>query len=116
MSNTLQKRISKFASYDIMNKAYRLSAPLIAQIGKNYSSNFNSLISGDELLKIACDKISEAQKILGGKIVYLECEDCDKLTNFYNVNGFVVFGKRALDRDEELLKGKYLLQLLKYIR
>ncbi len=56
------------------------------------------------------------QMIVGGKVVYLECEDVDRLTEFYSSNGFVAFGKRLLDRDEtETLKGEYLVQMLKYI-
>ncbi len=52
----------------------------------------------------------------GGKIVYLECEDKPQLRQFYNDNGFKVFAKRPLDRDEcDKLSGKYLLQLLKYL-
>ena len=112
----MKGRIRKFATYDDLNKAYKLSSPLIAQIGKNYQNGYDKLITGDELLKIACDKVKEAQKIVGGKTVYLECEDCEKLIDFYSSNGFVVFGKRALDKDEEsTLKGRYLLQLLKYL-
>ena len=31
------------------------------------------------LLKLACDKVKEAQKILGGKFVMIECEDKEYL-------------------------------------
>lgn len=89
---------------------------MIAQLGKNYDNGFGQLIKGDELLKLACDSVKEAQKIIGGKIVYLECEDVLKLTDFYESNGFVFFGKRQLDRDEtERIHGKYLVQMLKYL-
>lgn len=39
-SRTLRKRISKFANYDNELKAYIMSAPLIAQLGKNYAENY----------------------------------------------------------------------------
>lgn len=66
---------------------------------------------------MACDKIAEAQFVLGGKVVYLECEDNEKLKNFYSSNGFVEFGKRKLDRDEkDDLSGEYLVQMLKYTK
>lgn len=113
-SNRLRSRISKFATYHSELKAYLVSAPLIGQLGKNYSNNFNTLISGDELLQIACDKIREAQRILGGKIVYLECEDTIHLKNFYERNGFYEFGKRLIE-DDELNKGKYLIKMIKYL-
>lgn len=74
------------------------------------------LISGDELLKLACNKIKTIQSDIGGKITYLECEDKEKLKEFYGSNGFVNFGKRSLDPDEkDDLSGEYLIQMLKYL-
>ena len=64
-------------------------------------------------MKLACDKVIEAQNILGGKFVFIECEDKEKLKNFYESNGFVCFGKRNLEKDEkEKNSGSYLLQML----
>ncbi len=117
LSNNLSKKINKFATYDMDRKGYVLSAPLIAQIGKNFNNNYNSLISGDELLKIAIEKVSEGQKILGGKIVYLECEDIPFLIDFYSDNGFCEFDKRHLKTEEQChLNTPYLVQMLKYLR
>ena len=46
----------------------------------------------------------------------MECEDTDFLKRFYQSNGFVIFGKRKLDKDEKTdMRGAYLLQLLKYL-
>lgn len=65
------------------------------------------------LLKLACDKIKIAQDVLGGRYVYLECEDKPKLKEFYESNGFVCFGKRNLEKDErDKNSGDYLLQML----
>ena len=116
MSSTMRKRIARFSVYDKRIKSYCLSAPLIAQLGKNYSNGMNRLISGDELLKIACEKVSKIQLDLGGKFAYLECEDKPKLIEFYTSNGFCEFDRRELDADETGLDGKYLVQMLKYIR
>ncbi|MDD4440245.1 MAG: N-acetyltransferase [Tissierellia bacterium] len=116
ISKTQRKRINKFGIYDPDRKGYRISAPLLAQLGKNYSSGYNKLITGDELLLLACKKVSHVQELIGGKIVYLECEDKPSLIDFYASNGFVSFGQRALDRDEtEVLSGQYLIQMLKYL-
>lgn len=94
-------------------KYYMVSLPLIGQLGKNYKNNYNTLIKGDDLLKLACDKVAEAQNILGGKFVFIECEDNKKLREFYESNGFVCFGKRNLERDErDKNNGDYLLQML----
>ena len=86
------KRISKFGQYDDVLKQYMISSPLIAQLGKN--DEYKGLISGDVLLSYACDTVKQAQALLGGKIVYLECEDKVGLLEFYRSNGFVDFGKR----------------------
>lgn len=116
LSKNLTKRISKFGTYDENIKGYHISAPLIAQLGKNFNDNLNELITGDELLKLACDKIKSIQDEIGGKVTYLECEDKPKLIEFYESNGFVNFGKRELDKDEkDDLSGRYLIQMLKYL-
>ena len=98
------------------NDNFVIMAPLIAQLGKNYADDCNRLLRGDELLKLALDQIKLAQRIIGGKVVYVECEDTDFLKRFYQSNGFVIFGKRKLDKDEKTdMRGAYLLQLLKYL-
>ncbi len=116
ISASLKRRINKFGTFDPDRRGYRISAPLIAQLGKNYANSYNRLITGDELLHIACNKVVQVQEMIGGKIVYLECEDKPHLVQFYQTNGFVSFGQRELDRDEtEVLSGKFLIQMLKYL-
>ncbi len=116
-SSSLRRRIAKFATFDQALKKYILPAPLIAQLGKNYSNNYNSLITGGELLEEACSKIKRLQLDVGGKFAYLECEDKSKLIDFYSENGFCEFDHRLLDRDEvDKLEGHYLVQMLKYIK
>lgn len=115
-NKTWKKRMTKFGQFDRAIQRYTISAPLIGQLGKNYTNGYNKLITGDELLKLALDKVREMQSIVGGKIVYLECEQKEKLIDFYSQNGFVNFGTRALDRDETPnLSGDSLVQMLKYM-
>lgn len=116
-SSSVRRRIAKFATYDQTVKSYILAAPLIAQLGKNYTNGYNELITGDELLGEACEKIKRLQIDVGGKFAYLECEDKPKLIDFYSRNGFCEFDQRQLDRDEtDKLNGAYLVQMLKYIK
>ena len=115
-SGTLRKRVKKFATYDHDLKAYLLSAPLIAQLGKNFTNDYNALITGDELLNEACRRIGKIQMELGGRFAYLECEDKLPLRMFYEKNGFCAFDCRHLDADEVgKMDGGYLVQMLKYI-
>ena len=73
ITNTCFKRIRKFGTDDVDHKGCTIPAPLIAQLGKNFTNEYNKLISGDELLKLAIDKVSLFQQQLGGKVVYIEC-------------------------------------------
>lgn len=110
----MKKRIAKFGTRQ--ETGYSLATPLIAQLGKNYTNNYNALITGDELLYLALNKVKQIQSDIGGRLVYLECEDIEKLVDFYSSNGFLNFGQRDLDPDEKgRIKGTYLVQMLKYM-
>lgn len=113
ISGKMRRRISRFGQYNADLKQYFISVPLIGQLGKNY--NYSSLITGDELLELACGRIKEVQLDMGGRFVYLECEPVPKLYDFYERNGFVIFGERELDGDERGFKHQKLMQLLKYL-
>ena len=109
-----RKKLLKYAKYNTESRGYDIAIPLIGQIGKNFNNGYDKLISGDILLKFACNKIKETQNIIGGRYVFLECEDKEKLKEFYESNGFECFGKRSLEKDErDKSSGEYLLQMLK---
>lgn len=114
ISKTLFHRLTKFGEYDATSKSIIIPSPLLGQLGKNFNHGYNSLINGDELIKIALDSVKRALSLLGGKTVYVECEHKRVLTNFYERNGFVKFWDRPLDPDETGLKGRSLYQMLKY--
>ena len=117
LSSGMRRRLSEFASYDTDTKNFVLTMPLIAQLGKNFTNGYNKLITGDELLKKALDKVGEIQMIAGGKFTYLECENVPALLTFYSKNGFVKSGERLLDRDEaNMLKGYYLVQMVRFMK
>ena len=83
MSNSTKRKWAKFAS-----------SYLIAQLGKNYSKAVQHPISGDALLDICMAKVKECQDIVGGGIVFLECEKDARLMDFYQKNGFVEYNVR----------------------
>ena len=110
VSNREARKLREHGVYDEKSRAYTIPAPLIAQLGKNFSNGNNMLISGDDLLHMAMGKILKIRNEVGGRFAYLECEDKPKLVEFYERNQFKKFGERPLDRDETDLNGKYLLQ------
>lgn len=115
VSNSQYKKISPYGQYDSTLKKCTIPAILIGQLGKNYANGNDILISGDELLNLALEKVKFIQNEVGGKYTYLECEDKQKLLNFYLSNGFIPFGKRNLDKDETDIDGSYLIQLIRKI-
>lgn len=116
LSKTKQRRIAKFSTFLSDLKRYVLPAILIGQLGKNYKNGIDKQITGDELLHMAFDTIKTIQNAIGGRFVFLECEDIKELKAFYENNGFDEFGKRSLDREEvDTLQGEYLIQMIKYL-
>lgn len=104
------RKLREHGIFDTKSNEYTVAAPLIAQLGKNYANGNNSLISGRDLLHMAMEKVKKVQNEVGGRFVYLECEEKPRLMEFYESNHFKIFGRRKLDRDETDIEGKYLLQ------
>ena len=115
LSNKMRSKLSRFVYIEKNIQQALVPAPLIAQIGKN--TLYPDMISGDDLISLACNKVKEAQNIIGGKFVYLECEDNAKLLQFYQRNNFTLFKRRRLDSDEQDdFQEKYLLHLIKFLK
>lgn len=109
----MKKRIERYVQLTEDKKYFELSLPLIGQLGKNYHSNYNNLISGKQLLRLACEKLIEAQNIVGGRFAFVECADTSNLVEFYQENGFILFGERNLDADERKYNsGTHLLRMI----
>lgn len=88
LSNKEAKKLKNQGVYDEAKQEYTVSAPLIAQLGKNYSGGNDTLISGADLLHLAVNKIRNIQNEIGGRFMYLECEDNEKLLSFYKKKQF----------------------------
>ena len=116
LSKTMQKRIAKFAQYDSGSGYYLVSMPLIAQLGRNfvYEKN-NTDFTGTDLLELACKRVIQVQKIIGGKMTYIECASNPKLYEFYSKQNFVTFGEREKE-DDELTESPVLVQMLRYFK
>lgn len=108
LSNTQCRKLLTHAKLN-QNGEFDVSAFLIAQLGKNEAVRNN--ISGTELLKFAVSIIENAQHLVGGSLIYLECEPEQKLLDFYQNenNRFVKYGKRIS------VEGKEYCQLLRFL-
>lgn len=111
ISNTARKKLSRYAKLDEETDKYNVSAFLIAQFGKNSAVSEKWKISGNELMDLAFEVLRHVQYFVGGGVVYLDCENIDKVLEFYksDYNRFKIFGERVA-RSE----GKLYLQLLKF--
>lgn len=115
VSKNTARRLNAHGEFDSDTRKYIIPAPLIGQLGKNFNRGNDTLICGDELLKMALNKVKDIQYEFGGRYTYLECEDKPKLISFYEKNGFQEFGRRKLDKDEVNVHGKYVIQLMRYM-
>ena len=79
---------------DVDASTYQASAFLIAQLGKNAGIKNAKSIKGYELLQCSFDVLKKVQHLIGGGIVFLECEDKPKLIDFYQQNQFRQYNKR----------------------
>ena len=113
VSNTMKRKLLRISELDESSDTYTMSAYLVAQLGKNFSENEGKEISGEELLKLAWDKIKEIQYLGGGMVTFLEAENEGKLLDFYKANRFSQFDTRqtASDVDEP----HELVQLLRLL-
>ena len=110
LSRKIKEKIKRFSSLDESDGTYTVSAFLLAQLGKNYRIENGSRIAGKTLMAIAKEKLSEIQNSIGGTIVYLDCEADANLINFYEAEGFTLFGERISSVD-----GKRYLQYIAFI-
>lgn len=96
-SNTMKRKIARVSELDEINGTYTLSAYLLAQLGKNFSSRERERITGEQLLQAALDTIKELQYMAGGMVVFLEADDNEKLIKFYEEkNGFKRFATKEV--------------------
>lgn len=111
ISNTARRKLSRYAKLDEETDKYNVSAFLIAQFGKNSAIPEKWKISGNELMDLTFEILKHVQYYVGGGVVYLDCEDVDKVLGFYesDYNRFKRFGERKADSE-----GKRYLQLLKF--
>lgn len=102
-SNRSKEKIERYAKLDEDTKSYSVSAFLLAQLGKNYAYEEARKISGNELMDDVFAVLRKVQSMIGGGVVFLECEDKQSLLNFYQNehNGFKPYGSRRAERENK---------------
>lgn len=115
LSRTLSKRMQRHAKLDPLISAFSASAFLIAQFSKNYAIEKEHQISGDDLMELTLDTLKRAQRLIGGEVVFLECEENAKLMAFYQsaTNRFRTYGERYSDSESD--EGTKYLQMLRFL-
>ncbi|MDR3164865.1 MAG: hypothetical protein LBU13_04745 [Synergistaceae bacterium] len=104
-----RRRFDKFGKFQEETNSYLLAVPLIGQLGKNFAKEADNLITGNELISYAEEKIRATQRIIGGKMVYIECADEKELVSFYENSGYHIINHRKSDEGD-------LLQMIKYLK
>lgn len=85
LSNS-QKKILLGQGHRTDKNNYAASSILLGQLGKNDLAG--NEILGVDILGVAYKVIKDIYNILGGKVLWLECEDNEKIKAFYERNGF----------------------------
>lgn len=109
LTSSQAKIIRRFVSLDSDTNTFRLPAVLLAQFGRNFSDDSES-INGIDLMRIAFERIEKAVSLTSGKVAFLECEPKEKLVNFYRNCGF-----RLLNNVVYSKENKELVQLFRVI-
>ena len=106
LSKTVCRGLDRHAEKDPDGEGYNASAFLIAQFGKNSAYSGSIALSGNELMARSFKSLKAAQHLVGGGIVYLECEDEPHLLAFYanDANRFRDFGERNAKSEGILYK------------
>lgn len=90
----LDKNISKSQRRKldgISKNADSLNVYLIGQLAKNDS--YKEQVTGSEMLNYAIPLIKNCMKIIGGRVVLVECKNHEKLVDFYKKQDFTVLQK-----------------------
>lgn len=87
LSNTKKKRLMQSGQI-LENGHLVVNSYLIGQLGKNYNLPQEGQIKGKDLLALSFELLLEIKKLITAKYVWLECQNTEKLINFYNRFGF----------------------------
>lgn len=94
VSKTVKKKLLRISELDDNLDTYNMSAYLIAQLGKNYTNDYDKEITGNQLIELAWKIVEDLQYMAGGVVAFLEAEPHERLLAFYEANRFQQFDTR----------------------
>lgn len=101
LSKKAKRKLERYSRKDGKTGNYMASAFLLAQFGKNFSVENGKRISGAELMDFVDYVLYDVQRRIGGGIIYLDCEDEQKLIDFYIGQNFKRFDDRFSEEEEK---------------
>ncbi len=112
LSGESRRKLVRYIPPNERNDSFTVSAFLIAQFAKNAAFPDEDKPDGDQLMQTALDVLLAVQHEIGGGVVYLECEEREKLLSFYQngQNRYKPFGERINAKD-----GVKYIQLLRFL-
>lgn len=112
LTHSFEKRLAKYVPPENDGLTYKASGFLLAQFGKNYGVNNGKSITGNEIMNSVFEVVRNVQHEVGGRLLYLECENKKRLLDFYQNenNGFKCFDERF--SKEENLVYEQLIKIL----
>jgi len=90
VSKSKAKKLDGFSKNPKQIRCY-----LIGQLGKNFSIPNNPL-NLETILKLIFSILKQAQDLVGGRVILLECENVEKLISAYENYGFKFLQKQEL--------------------
>ena len=100
LSNRKRKNLDGLSAKRKGELVEKIPSILIGQLAKN--DLYREKFSGNGLLEICLSKILEGQKILGGRIIMVECKKRPELINFYEQADFIMTTKE-FDKEDLLV-------------
>jgi hypothetical protein len=90
----------------LSKNADSLNVYLIGQLAKNDS--YKDKVTGTELLNYAIPLIKNCMRIIGGRVVLVECKNQEKLVDFYKKQNFTIL--------QETEDSKNMIQLVRTLK
>ena len=114
VSKTAHKKLASFGELRPETGCFDLPCVLLAQFGKSDSGI--GRVTGEELMAFVEKSISDIQRLVGGRFVFLDSVNEPGLIEYYSRMGYREFGIRnkPAGEDSDSAEGSYV-QMFKYL-